>query len=37
MGLVVAGVLSTVWMRPVMGLTFDVLEAVLSPLGAWVK
>ena len=34
MALVVAGVVSTVWMRPVMSLTFGLLDLVLSPL-AW--
>ena len=32
MGLVIAGVVNTIWMRPVMGLTFDFLELVLTPL-----
>jgi len=32
MGLVVAGVVSTLWMQPVMRLTFDVLDVMLSPL-----
>lgn len=34
MALVVAGVVSTLWMRPVMALTFSLLDLVLSPL-AW--
>ena len=34
MALVVAGVVSTVWMQPVMALTFGFLDIVLSPL-AW--
>ncbi len=34
MALVVAGVVSTLWMRPVMALTFGLLDIVLSPL-AW--
>jgi Zn-dependent protease len=32
MGLVIAGVLSTLWMQPVMGLTYWLLELVLTPL-----
>ena len=31
MGLVVAGVVSTLWMQPVMRLTFDVLDVMLYP------
>lgn len=31
MGLVVAGVVSTLWMQPVMRLTFDLLDVMLSP------
>ena len=34
MALVVAGVISNLWMRPLMGLTFDVLDLILSPLQA---
>ena len=34
MALVVAGVVSTVWMQPVMALTFGLLDIVLAPL-AW--
>ena len=34
MALVVAGVVSAIWMRPLMGLTFGFLDIVLSPL-AW--
>ncbi|MCF8211200.1 MAG: site-2 protease family protein [Rhodoferax sp.] len=34
MGLVVAGVVSALWMRPVMGLTYAALQLLLSPL-AW--
>ena len=32
MALVIAGVLSTLWMQPVMALTFGLLELVLTPL-----
>jgi Zn-dependent protease len=32
MALVVAGVVSALWMRPVMGLTFGLLDLLLSPL-----
>ena len=34
MGLVVAGVISDLWMRPLMNLTFSALQVVLSPLAA---
>ena len=34
MGLVVAGVISKLWMLPLMGLTFRALDMVLSPLVA---
>ena len=34
MALVVAGVISNLWMRPLMGLTFDALDVILSPLQA---
>ena len=34
MGLVVAGVISNLWMRPLMSVTFSALDAVLSPLAA---
>jgi Zn-dependent protease len=37
MGLVIAGVISTLWMRPVMGLTYGLLELVLKPLSFLVK
>ena len=37
MGLVIAGVLSTLWMRPLMGLTFSLIDLLLSPLGFLVK
>ena len=32
MALVVAGVISNLWMRPLMGLTFDMLNLLLTPL-----
>ena len=32
MALVVAGVINTLWMRPLMAVTFDLLEALLTPL-----
>jgi hypothetical protein len=35
MALVVAGVVSAIWMRPLMGLTFGFLDIVLAPL-AWI-
>ena len=34
MALVLTGVISSLWMRPLMGLTFDVLRTVLRPLSA---
>ena len=34
MGLVVAGVVSDLWMRPLMGFTFHLLDFVLAPLQA---
>lgn len=37
MGLVIAGVVSSLWMRPVMGLTYGLLELVLKPLSFLVK
>ena len=36
MGLVIAGVVSAVWMQPVMALTFGLLDLLLSPLAALV-
>ena len=32
MGLIVTGVLNSLWMRPLMGLTFNLLEIILQPL-----
>ncbi len=32
MGLVITGVISDLWMRPLMGLTFDAIKVALSPL-----
>jgi Zn-dependent protease len=37
MGLVMAGVLSKIWMQPVMALTFELLDLVLTPLAFLVK
>ncbi len=37
MGLVVAGILSTIWMRPLMNLTYDFLDLLLTPLSFLVK
>jgi len=34
MGLVIAGVVSTLWMQPVMALTFGLLDLLLTPLAA---
>ena len=36
MALVVSGIASTVWMQPVMALTFGLLNLLLSPLAALV-
>ncbi len=32
MGLVLAGVVGTLWLRPIMGLTFELLDVLLTPL-----
>ncbi len=37
MGLVLAGVITTLWMRPLMKLTYDFLQFVLTPLGMLVN
>ena len=37
MALVLAGVLNTVWMRPLMSLTYSVLDALLTPLAILLK
>ena len=37
MGLVIAGVISTLWMKPVMALTFGLLDLMLSPLALLLK
>jgi Zn-dependent protease len=37
MGLVVAGVVSTLWMQPMMALTFSVLNILLTPLSLLVQ
>ena len=37
MGLVIAGVVSTLWMKPVMALTFGLLDLLLSPLALLLK
>ena len=37
MGLVIAGVLSTIWMQPLMSLTYGFLDLVLTPLRFLVK
>ncbi len=37
MGLVIAGVVSTLWMKPVMGLTYGLLDILLTPLRFLVK
>jgi Zn-dependent protease len=37
MGLVIAGVVGSLWMRPLMGLTYSLIEALLTPLSMLVK
>jgi Zn-dependent protease len=37
MALVLTGVISTWWMQPLMGVTFDFLKLALSPLAALVR
>jgi Zn-dependent protease len=37
MGLVIAGILSTLWMRPLMRLTYGFIEILLTPLSMLVK
>jgi len=37
MALVLAGVVSTYWLLPLMGLTYDLIDLVLSPLAALVR
>jgi Zn-dependent protease len=37
MGLVIAGILSTLWMKPLMSLTYGFIEIVLTPLSMLVK
>ena len=37
MALVVAGVISNLWMRPLMTLTFNFLDLLLTPLAALLR
>jgi Zn-dependent protease len=37
MALVIAGVISSLWMRPVMGLTYDLLDLLLWPLSFLIR
>ncbi len=37
MGLVIAGILGNLWMRPLMGLTYGLIEVLLTPLSLLVK
>jgi Zn-dependent protease len=37
MALVISGVVSTLWMRPLMGLTYDLLDLLLSPLSLLIR
>lgn len=37
MGLVLAGVVGTLWLRPIMGLTFELLDVLLSPLSFLIR
>ena len=36
MALVVSGIVSSLWMQPLMALTYEALNLVLAPLAAWV-
>ena len=37
MGLVITGVVNSLWMQPLMHLTFGLIEGVLSPLAQWLR
>ena len=37
MGLVLAGVVGTLWLRPIMGLTFGLLDVLLTPLSLLIR
>lgn len=37
MGLVLAGVVGALWLRPIMGLTFDVLDLLLTPFSLLIR
>jgi Zn-dependent protease len=37
MGLIIAGVLNALWMQPIMGLTFSLLDLLLTPLTALIR
>jgi hypothetical protein len=37
MALVITGVVNNLWMQPLIGLTFDVLKLLLSPLAALIR
>ncbi|MFT3719564.1 site-2 protease family protein [Pseudorhodoferax sp.] len=37
MGLVLAGVVGTLWLQPIMGLTFDLLDLLLTPLSSLIR
>ena len=37
MGLVLAGIVGTLWLRPIMGLTFELLDLLLSPLSFLIR
>lgn len=37
MALVITGVVNSLWMQPLMGITFDLLKGVLSPLAALIR
>ncbi|MDR3453584.1 MAG: site-2 protease family protein [Rhodoferax sp.] len=37
MALVLAGIVSTFWLQPLMGLTYDLIDLVLSPLAALIR
>jgi Zn-dependent protease len=37
LGLVLAGVIGTLWLRPIMGLTFELLDLLLTPLNFLIR
>jgi len=37
MALVITGVVNSLWMQPLIGITFDLLKLTLSPLAALIR